>query len=392
MAFVSEGDFHHSSNSTYRTASSSVHTDQEALLEKLPDCPLPPLQRPEDRFNGAYIIFFSLGIGGLLPWNFFVTAKEYWIFKLCNCSSPGPGEESEDSDILSCDSCPCAGLARCHAGHLRGDDRAGEGGHLLLDPQLLCCHHCLHGHPQWLLHRLQQQHLRHDWLLPYEEFPGADIRYYLRPVRPPRVFSGEEPPPQDSSGDPSVAPRSSTCPTPPLRPILKRTAGLGFCVIYLFFISSIIFPAISTNIESLDKDSGSPWTTKFFIPITAFLLFNFADLCGRQITAWVQVPGPRSKVLPALVLLRTGLVPLFMFCNFQPRVHLQTVFPSDIYPVVFSSLLGLSNGYLSTLALIYGPKIVSRELAEATGVVMSFYMYVGLVLGSACSALLVHLI
>lgn len=122
-------------------------------------------------------------------------------------------------------------------------------------------------------------------------------------------------------------------------------------------------------------------------------MHNFADLCGRQITAWIQVPGPRSKVLLGLVLLRTCLVPLFVFCNYHPRIHLRTVvFQSDIYPVLFISLLGLSNGYLSTLALIYGPKIVPRELAEATGVVMSFYVCVGLVLGSAGSALLMHLI
>ncbi|VTJ75834.1 Hypothetical predicted protein [Marmota monax] len=180
---------------------------------------------------------------------------------------------------------------------------------------------------------------------------------------------------------------------PPLRPILKKTGGLGFCVLYLFLITSLIFPAVCTNIESLHKDSGSPWTTTFFVPLTTFLLYNFADLCGRQITAWVQVPGPKSKVLPGLVLLRSCLVPLFVFCNYQPRVRLATVvFRSDVYPVLFTCLLGLSNGYLSTLALVYGPKIVPRELAEATGVVMSFYMSIGLVLGSACSALLVHLI
>ncbi|XP_039727985.1 equilibrative nucleoside transporter 3 isoform X3 [Pteropus medius] len=226
-------------------------------------------------------------------------------------------------------------------------------------------------------------------LLPRLEYS----RYYMRSVWPAHVFSGEGQVPQDSLNAPLVAPGSNYSPTPPLRPILKKTAGLGFCIIYLLFITSIIFPSISTNIVSLDKDSGSPWTTKFFIPLTAFLLYNFADLCGRQITAWIQVPGPRSKVLPGLVLLRTGLVPLFVFCNYQPRVHLQTVvFLSDIYPILFSSLLGFSNGYLSTLALIYGPKIVSRELAEATGVVMSFYMCLGLVFGSACSALLVHLI
>nr|KAF6425734.1 solute carrier family 29 member 3 [Molossus molossus] len=100
MALISEDNVHQSSNSTYRTASSSLSADQEALLEKLLDRSPPSLPRPKDRFNGAYIIFFSLGIGGLLPWNFFVTAKEYWIFKLRNCSSPAPGEEPEDSDIL----------------------------------------------------------------------------------------------------------------------------------------------------------------------------------------------------------------------------------------------------------------------------------------------------
>lgn len=226
-------------------------------------------------------------------------------------------------------------------------------------------------------------------LLPRLEY----ARYYMTPVWPAHVFSGEEETPQDGLNSPSVAPRSNNALTPPLRPILKKTAGLGFCIIYLFFITSIIFPAISANIESLDKGSGSPWTTKFFVPLTAFLLFNFADLCGRQITAWIQVPGPRSKVLPGLVLLRTSFVPLFMFCNYQPRDYLHTVvFLSDVYPMLFSSLLGLSNGYLSTLALIYGPKIVSRELAEATGVVMSFYMCLGLLLGSACSVLLVHLL
>lgn len=227
----------------------------------------------------------------------------------------------------------------------------------------------------------------------YLLLPRLDYaRYYMKPVWP-TVFSGEEQLPQDAPNPTSLAPGSSDPQTPPLGPILKKTTGLGFCIVYLFFITSLIFPAICTNIESLSRGSGSPWSTKFFVPLTTFLLYNFADLCGRQITAWIQVPGPRSKALPGLALLRTGLVPLFVFCNYQPRRHLRTVlFQSDVYPVLLTSLLGLSNGYLSTLALIYGPKIVPRELAEATGVVMTFYVCLGLVLGSACSALLVHLI
>lgn len=180
---------------------------------------------------------------------------------------------------------------------------------------------------------------------------------------------------------------------PPLRPILRKTAALGSCLFYVFFVSIIIFPSLSSNIESVHKTSGSPWSTKYFVPLTSFLLYNFADWCGRQITAWIQAPGPNSKLLPALVLLRTIFLPLFILSNYQPRAHIQTVlFARDAYPVAFTALLGLSNGYLGTLAIVYGPKIVPKELAEAAGVVMTLYLVLGLALGSACSVLIVHLI
>uniref|UniRef100_A0A8C3PLG0 Solute carrier family 29 member 3 n=1 Tax=Calidris pygmaea TaxID=425635 RepID=A0A8C3PLG0_9CHAR len=180
---------------------------------------------------------------------------------------------------------------------------------------------------------------------------------------------------------------------PPLRPILQKTALLGFCLFYVFFISIIIFPSLSSNIESVSKSSGSPWSTKYFAPLTSFLLYNFADWCGRQITMWIQAPGPKSKLLPTLVLLRTIFLPLFILSNYQPRAHIRTVvFDRDIYPVVFTALLGLSNGYLGTLVSVYGPKIVPKELAEAAGVVMTFYLMLGLAVGSGCSVLIVHLV
>lgn len=36
---------------------------------------------PEDKFNIVYIIFGWLGIGTLLPWNFFITVTAYWDYK-----------------------------------------------------------------------------------------------------------------------------------------------------------------------------------------------------------------------------------------------------------------------------------------------------------------------
>lgn len=179
---------------------------------------------------------------------------------------------------------------------------------------------------------------------------------------------------------------------PPLQPILAKTWVLGLSVFYVFCISIMVFPAVSSGIQSVEK-GDSPWTTTYFVPLTSFLVYNIADFCGRQATASLQVPGPTSRVLPVLVLCRSILVPLLMFCNYQPRVHLHTVFfTHDMYPVIFNCLLGLSNGYLGTLPMIYGPKVVPRELAEATGVVMSFFLTLGLAVGSAFSVLIVHCI
>ncbi|XP_040831981.1 equilibrative nucleoside transporter 3, partial [Ochotona curzoniae] len=475
VAVVPKDDIRHSSNSTYTARSSSLQADQEALLDKLLDPPTPSLQRPEDRFHGTYIIFFSLGMGSLLPWNFFVTAKEYWMFKLRNCSSAATRPDPEDSDILNyfesylaiASTVPsllclvanfllvnripvrirvlasltvsltvfvvmtvlvkvdtsswtrgfftvtivCMAIVSGASVVFNSSVYGMTGSFPMRNSQALISGGAMGGTVSAVA-ALVDLAASSDvtdsalaFFLTAAFFLGLCIglylllprleyaRYYLRPVSPAHVFSGEEELPPDPTSSPLVAPVSRVLPTPPLRPILRKTAGLGFCTIYLFFITSLIFPAISTNIQSVHQGSGSPWTTKFFVPLTTFLLYNFADLCGRQITAWIQMPGPRSKALLGLVLLRTGLVPLFVFCNYQPRRHLSTVlFMSDIYPVFFTCLLGLSNGYLSTLVLMYGPKIVARELAEATGVVMSLYLILGLMLGSAGSALLEHLI
>jgi len=40
-----------------------------------------------DRYYGVYILFYLLGMATLLPWNFFITANEYWMYKLRDLNS-----------------------------------------------------------------------------------------------------------------------------------------------------------------------------------------------------------------------------------------------------------------------------------------------------------------
>ncbi|XP_069719997.1 equilibrative nucleoside transporter 3 [Phaenicophaeus curvirostris] len=460
-------------------AANSFPPDEEPLLEESL-VNTHSRQKPSDRLHGAYVIFFLLGIGSLLPWNFFVTAKHYWMYKLQNCSDQAGQSGQVASDLrdffesyISIASTVPSVL--CLVGNfllvnkVPASVRILSSLFIMLAVFLVITVLVKVDTSTWttrffaltivcvvivssastiftssifgLSSRFPMKNLQAlisgqamggtisavasvidlaaaanvtDSALAY--FLTADIfivicimvylllprleysRYYMSQQKESPSLATMLP---DSSMESKAEPGDSTNTSflakstsiPPLCPILQKTALLGFCLFYVFFISIIIFPSLSSNIESVSKSSGSPWNTKYFAPLTSFLLYNFADWCGRQITAWIQVPGPKSKLLPVLVLLRTIFLPLFILSNYQPRAHIwMVVFNRDIYPVVFTALLGLSNGYLGTLVIVYGPKIVPKELAEAAGVVMTFYLMLGLAVGSAFSVLVVHLV
>ncbi|KAM9379748.1 equilibrative nucleoside transporter 3 [Phaethornis superciliosus] len=462
-------------------AASSFLPDEEPLLKE-PSVNRYSQQKPSDRFHGAYIIFFLLGIGSLLPWNFFIMAKQYWMYKLQNCSDQAGLAGQAGSDLrdyfesyISIASTVPSVL--CLIGNFLLVNKVPASVRILsslfvmlaiflvitvlvkvdtstwttsfftltvgcvvvvssastilsssifglssLFPmrnlQALISGQAMGGTISAIASLIDLAAAADvtDSALAY--FFTADIFivfcimvYLLLPrLEYSRFYLGtqKESPslatvPPDSCMEDEVSqmpggitntsflPKSTSI--PPLRPILQKTALLGFCLFYVFFISIIIFPSLSSNIESVNKSSGSVWSTKYFVPLTSFLLYNFADWCGRQMTAWIKVPGPKSKLLPILVLLRTIFLPLFILSNYQPRAHIQMViFKHDVYPIVFTTLLGLTNGYLGTLVMVYGPKIVPKELAEAAGVLMNFYIAVGLAVGSACSVLIVHLL
>ncbi|XP_017549543.1 equilibrative nucleoside transporter 3 [Pygocentrus nattereri] len=444
--------------------------DHSPLLthSQQPGGPLSTRHRPHDTYCLVYGIFFLMGIGSLLPWNFFITAKHYWLYKLSNGSSSAGHEEPQTDlsdyfesylaiastvpsvlclilnyllvnrlsaevrilsslfvtlvvfvittvlvkvDVSGCRVQFFAGTLASialvsGASNLLSGSVFGISGHFPMRiSQALISGQAMGGTLSAVAAIVDLAAASDVTTSALAYFLTADVfillcivmylllpklaysKYYMEMAYTGPSTSDSFRPRPESNGHGSPTAVS----VPPLKPIMRKTWVLGFCVFYVFFISIMIFPAISSGIQSVDKDSDNPWTTVYFVPLTSFFLYNVADFCGRQVTAWLQVPGPTSWLLPTLVLCRTVLVPLFMFCNYQPRHHLhQVFFAHDLFPVVFVCLLGLSNGYLGTLPMIYGPKVVPRELAEPAGVVMSFFLTMGLAVGSAFSVLLVH--
>ncbi len=64
--------------------------------------------------------------------------------------------------------------------------------------------------------------------------------------------------------------------------------------------------------------------------------------------------GSHSLVLFVASVLRVVFVPLVLLCKFQARQD--PVFNSDVYPIVFVSLIGLTNGYFGSVAMISAPQ------------------------------------
>ncbi|KAL4237827.1 hypothetical protein ACF0H5_002539 [Mactra antiquata] len=428
--------------------------------------PLLPQDRgpiPRDRFNLVYLIFYLLGLGSLSPWNFFITASEYFKYKLRNTTVSddnylNPDYETElqamfESYLVVASTVPnlafnfitallikriclktrmvfslcliilmffitvtlvkintdswqphffwitliCAVLINSGASILG----ASLFGLVSLFPpnymQATMTGQAIGGVFAAIANLVTLALGSHvvDSALVFFIFAtimgiftliGYGCLYYLGYSRFHIVEIGDSLPvhvTHDESVNIMTASRGCLYVFHVLKQIWKE--GLSVCLVFLVTLSC--FPAIASSIVSVE-DVHNDWTGKLFPALVCFLLFNAGDWSGRSIVGSLQWPSfGQSNILLVLSVLRVVFIPLVMLCNAQPRTH-GIIFNSDIYPVVFILLLGLTNGYLGTLAMMYGPMKVHSLHAENTGAIMSTCLTSGLVSGSLIAILL----
>lgn len=81
------------------TDESEDQSPSASLLPKNSSVPLAIRYSPEDSYCLVYMIFFLMGIGSLLPWNFFITAKSYWLYKLSNNTHARAEDQRSDLSV-----------------------------------------------------------------------------------------------------------------------------------------------------------------------------------------------------------------------------------------------------------------------------------------------------
>ena len=168
--------------------------------------------------------------------------------------------------------------------------------------------------------------------------------------------------------------------------VVRKVEAPATAVFLTLTCTLMLFPSCVVRLRSqylcpLGRE-GSRLNADLFVPIL-FVLFNLSDFLGRLLAGFNDF-GITLTWLCTAALARFALVPLLLLCRLSDST-LPVLFSSDIFPVVFMILLGLTNGFLSTLAMVMFPSLVSPRKVAPAGNVMILCLNLGLLCGAAFS-------
>uniref|UniRef100_A0A5K3G263 Equilibrative nucleoside transporter 1 n=1 Tax=Mesocestoides corti TaxID=53468 RepID=A0A5K3G263_MESCO len=130
----------------------------------------------------------------------------------------------------------------------------------------------------------------------------------------------------------------------------------GLTAFLTFTATLTVFPNVFVLVIPNNFDETNVWHTRYFHAVVVFLSFNICDYLGRMLVRFVKWPKfDQKKLFLCLAVVRFVIVPLAMFCNIGSRI-IPVAFYHDAVPIILIIILGLTNGYFVSLAVIYAPR------------------------------------
>lgn len=145
----------------------------------------------------------------------------------------------------------------------------------------------------------------------------------------------------------------------------------GFSILAIYVVTLCIFPGYIT--EDVHSNILKDW-----YPVLLITCYNVFDLVGKSLTAVYTIGDTKTAIVSSFA--RLLFLPLFYGCLHGPRV-----FRTEVPVMVLTCLLGLTNGYLTSVLFILAPKTVLLQHAETAGLVLVLFLVVGLAAGSVLS-------
>uniref|UniRef100_M4BP74 Major facilitator superfamily (MFS) profile domain-containing protein n=1 Tax=Hyaloperonospora arabidopsidis (strain Emoy2) TaxID=559515 RepID=M4BP74_HYAAE len=157
---------------------------------------------------------------------------------------------------------------------------------------------------------------------------------------------------------------------------------------FVFFVSLSVFPgfgcAASRNLMPPYSDVTHVVTANWYCAPGIVGSYNYGDLFGRLFTSSAAYKLVNSQWCFGLSILRLAFIPLLLMGIAGTSLY---AFGRDdmtaiTYNMILNLLIGLSNGFLSTVTMGIGPRLVSLEDRESSGAIMVFCLFLGIAGGS----------
>ena len=140
---------------------------------------------------------------------------------------------------------------------------------------------------------------------------------------------------------------------------------------FIYLVTLSIFPGHIT--EDLSSSFFGDW---YAVLLT--MCYNLFDLIGKCAPAFPKVFMLENKIAAiGGCAARALFFLLFYLCLHGPKF-----FQLDSVVMLSTCLLGLTNGYFTTVVMVLAPKSVPLEEAEVAGFIMVMFLLLGLAAGS----------
>ena len=161
--------------------------------------------------------------------------------------------------------------------------------------------------------------------------------------------------------------------------VVKKTFfPVGLAVMNTFMLTLMMFPGVSGLIESQPWGAGdATWTLPqswFSVVLVGnFQVFDFVGRSLPEFRIWLK----REELLGA-ALLRWIFAPVFVLL--ASGIVGPDIIGNSVAQLVMC-LMALTNGYVSTLGMMFGPSYVAGHEKSTAGTVMSLYLLSSIALG-----------
>lgn len=153
--------------------------------------------------------------------------------------------------------------------------------------------------------------------------------------------------------------------------IITRVKWFGFGIFLIYAVTLSIFPGYLT--QDVHSEALKDWYS-----IILIAAYNVFDLIGKCLPALYMSKSETTVIAGTIG--RLLFFPLFLACMHGPQI-----LRSEIPITLLTCLLGLSNGYFTSVLMILAPKSVPLQHAETAGIAIVLFLVLGLACGSVIS-------